>query len=347
MKDLKDFNLIELEAVLRDWNIPSFHARQIFVWVYQKDAFHFDSMSNLPLELRRKLKENFSIPGLKVAQRRISRDGTEKFLFELKDKQYIEAALIPAKNRVTACLSSQAGCKFSCSFCASGLSGFKKDLSVAEIMEQVLSLRNHSPDKKLTHIVFMGTGEPLDNYEAVLKSIRIINSDYSLNIGARRITISTCGIIPGINRLAGEGLQVELSVSLHAAEEKLRTALMPINKKYPLKELIAACKGYIKKTNRQITFEYILMKGINSDLQNARELGKMLKGLKLCKVNLIAANPIAELKIQPPEKKEILSFRNSLIKNGIPATLRVSRGEDVQAACGQLRLRHEKNISQP
>ncbi|KPK96441.1 MAG: 23S rRNA (adenine(2503)-C2)-methyltransferase, partial [Omnitrophica WOR_2 bacterium SM23_72] len=194
---------------------------------------------------------------------------------------------------------------------------------------------------KPTHVVFMGTGEPLDNYDTVLKAIRIINSDYSFHIGARRITLSTCGIIPGMERLVEEKLQVELSVSLHAAEDSLRTRLMPINKKYPLKELMGACEEYIQKTGRQITFEYILMKGINSDLQSAQQLGKMLKGVKPCKVNLIAANFIEELKIQAPEKKEIMLFRDILVKNGIPATIRASRGEDIQAACGQLRLRHE------
>lgn len=334
MKDLKDFNLDELEAVLRSWGFPTFHARQIFVWVYQKNAHDFGCMSNLPLDLRKRLKETFSILGLREAKRRISGDGTEKFLFALKDKQFVEAVLIPTKTRVTVCISSQVGCKFACRFCASGMMGFKRNLSCAEILGQI---RN-----KPTHIVFMGTGEPLDNYDTVLKAIRIINSDYSFNIGARRITISTCGIIPGMKRLAKEGLQVELSVSLHAAEDSLRTRLMPINKKYPLKELMATCEEYIRKTGRQITFEYILMRGINSDLQNAKSLSKILKSLRLCKINLIPANPIEELKIGPPERAEIILFRDHLLKKMIPVTLRRGRGEDIEAACGQLRLRYEK-----
>lgn len=335
-------NRQDLEEVLKAWGFPAFHARQIFSWVYQKNASHFDSMSNLPLDLRKKLQENFFILSFRIVERAVSQDKTAKFLFELRDKPCIEAVLIPAGNRVTACLSSQVGCKFACHFCASGMLGFKRNLSVAEIMEQVLFLKNHSADKKLTHIVFMGTGEPLDNYEAVLKAIRIINADYSFNIGARRITLSTCGIIPGMKRLAEEDLQVELSISLHAAEDKWRTRLMPINKKYPLKELIAACEEYIKKTNRQITFEYVLMDGINSDLQNAKKLSKLLRGLRLCKVNLILSHPIEKLKVRPPERAKIISFKDYLLKQGIPVTLRRSRGEDIEAACGQLRLRYGK-----
>ncbi len=342
MRDLKDFNKDELEAILRSWGFPAFYARSIFVWVYQKSTHDFDSMSNLPLDLRKRLKEVFSILDLRVVQRRISQDGTEKFLFELRDKQFIEAVLIPTKTRVTACISSQVGCKFACRFCASGISGFKRNLSVAQMLEQILTLKDRSTDKRLTHIVFMGTGEPLDNYDAVLKAIRIINSDYSFHIGARRITISTCGIIPRIKRLAGEGLQVELSISLHAAEDSLRTRLMPINKKYPLKELMLACDEYVRKTGRQITFEYILMKGINSDLQNARSLSTILKRLRICKVNLIPANSIRELEIEPPERDQIILFRDYLLKKNIPVTLRRPRGEDIEAACGQLRLRHEK-----
>ncbi|KPK98892.1 MAG: hypothetical protein AMJ95_02130 [Omnitrophica WOR_2 bacterium SM23_72] len=342
MRDLKDFNLCELETLLQDWGFPVFHAHQIFVWLYQKKASDFNSMSDLPLDLRKKLKENFYIQGLRVAEKRISKDKTEKFVFKLWDKHFIESVLIPTKTRITVCLSSQVGCKFACRFCASGLKGFKRDLSVGEIMEQVLTLRNNSSGQKVTHIVFMGTGEPLDNYDRVLKAIRIINSDYSFHIGARRITISTCGIIPGIKRLAQEGLQLELSVSLHAAEDSSRTRLMPINKKYPLKELILACEEYIKRTGRQITFEYILMKGINSDLQNAQKLSKILKSVRPCKVNLIPSNSIEELKIGPPERVKINLFRNYLFKENIPVTVRKGRGEDIEAACGQLRLRHEK-----
>lgn len=342
MRDIKDFNLGELENILREWDYPPFHARSIFVWMYQKGSVDFSSMSDLPAELRKRLQERFCILSFSLKQRFVSKDQTAKFLFELPDKQPIEAVVIPTKTRVTACVSSQAGCKFACAFCASGLLGFKRNLSCGEIIEQVLQLKNNSPGRKLTHVVFMGTGEPLDNYNAVLKAARIINSGHSFNIGARRITISTCGIIPGMRKLAEENLQIELSVSLHAADDKTRARLMPINRKYPLKELMNACKEYIHKTGRQITFEYILIKGVNSDLQNAQKLSRMLQGLRLCKVNLIPSNAIEELKVEPPERAQIVSFRDCLLKAGIIATIRKSRGEDIEAACGQLRLRHGK-----
>jgi 23S rRNA (adenine2503-C2)-methyltransferase len=220
--------------------------------------------------------------------------------------------------------------------------GFTRNLTCPEMLEEVLQLKNNAKDKKLTHLVFMGIGEPLDNYDNVLNAIRTINSPHSFNIAARRITISTCGIIPEIKKLSKEGLQIELSISLHAADDKTRSALMPINKIYPLKELICACREYVKKTDRQVTFEYVLIKGINSDLQSALNLSRILKTLKLCKVNLIPANPIRELKIEPPNKLEILLFRDYLLKSGINVTLRRPRGQDIEAACGQLRLGYEK-----
>jgi len=341
MLNIKELSLKELEELLVSWGEKRFHAAQIFSWIYQRGAQDFSQMSNLSLPLRKKLEERLQFSSLNLAANLKSSDGTEKFLFSLQDNNFIEAVSIPAQKRLTGCVSSQAGCKFACKFCASGVAGFRRNLSAAEIIDQALFLNNHS-DGKLTHLVFMGTGEPLDNYANVLKAIRIINSAQSLNIGARRITISTSGIIPAISQLEKEGLQIELSVSLHAADNRTRDSIMPINKKYPLKELIAACKNYIRATNRKVTFEYILIKGLNSDLQNAQNLGKILRGMN-CKVNLIAANPVEELKIFPPEKKEIIAFKTLLLKSGINATLRKSRGEDIHAACGQLRLKYEKS----
>ncbi|MFH1269789.1 MAG: 23S rRNA (adenine(2503)-C(2))-methyltransferase RlmN [Candidatus Omnitrophota bacterium] len=337
MKEIKDLTLKELEEVLQGWKQKSFHARQIFSWIYQKGIKGFAQMSNLPSELRSRLEQNFSLFTLKLTRAFKSQDGTARSLLESKDGHLIEAVSIPTEKRVTGCISTQVGCKFACRFCASGLLGFKRHLGCGEMLDETLYLKNNSD--RLTHLVFMGIGEPLDNYDNVIKAVRTINSPAGLNIGARRITISTCGIIPGIERLAGEGLQIELSVSLHAADDKTRSRLMPINKIYPLKDLITACREYIKKTNRQITFEYILIKDINSGLQNALKLSKILKGLN-CKINLIPCNIIKELKVEPPEKPEILLFRDYLLKSGINVTLRRPRGEDIEAACGQLRLRH-------
>ncbi|MCX7661616.1 MAG: 23S rRNA (adenine(2503)-C(2))-methyltransferase RlmN [Candidatus Omnitrophica bacterium] len=338
MQDIKDLNLEELRCILKRRGFSCFHALQIFHWIYKKNIKDFFSMTNLSLDLRRFLNENFYIRVLELKDFRKSLDGTEKSLFQLKDKNFIETVGIPTKRRFTVCVSSQVGCKFKCKFCASGLLGFKRNLNPGEIIEQVLLTREKY---HLTNIVFMGIGEPLDNYENVLRAIRIINAKEALNFGARRITLSTCGIIPGIRRLMKESLQIELSVSLHSPEDKIRTYLMPINKLYPLKELISVCKEYIQKTNRQITFEYVLIKGINSDLQSAEKLSRILKKLRLCKVNLIPVNPVKEYSILPPNKLEILYFRDLLLKNKIFATLRKPRGEDIEASCGQLRLRYE------
>lgn len=341
MRDIKELNLRELEGLLKGWQEPLFRARQIFAWIYEKGIKDFERMSDLPPDLRRKLKEEFYIFGFKLVEKLRSQDRTEKFLFELRDGNLVEGVVIPAEKRVTACISTQAGCKFACRFCASGLSGFKRDLTAGEIMEQVLYLKDYSQSKKLTHLVFMGTGEPLDNYDNVLKAIRIINSDYAFNIGARRITISSSGIVPAIKKLADEGLQVELSISLHAPDDKTRSRLLPVNKIHPLRDLLAGCREYIRKTGRQVTFEYILIKGVNSDLKSAAGLIRMLKGLN-CKINLIPANPVKELKVEPADKRDILSFRDFLLKSGMNVTLRKPRGRDIEAACGQLRLRHEK-----
>lgn len=342
MTDIKDLTLQDLEGILKSWGFHQFHSKQIFSWIYKKGAGDFEQMSDLPSGLRKRLKENYYIYGLQVKGVLKSIDATEKLLFKLKDANYVEGVVIPAQGRVSGCISTQVGCKFSCAFCASGLAGFKRNLTPGEIVEQVLFLKTYAPAHKLTHIVFMGTGEPFDNYDNVLKAIRVINSKYAFNIGARRITLSTNGIIPGIAKLAKEDLQIELSVSLHASDDKTRSQLMPINKKYPLTALIAACRDYIKKTGRQVTFEYILIKGINSDLKSAQNLSKILKGIKLSKINLIIANPVKELKIEPPNKSDILLFRGYLIKKRINVTLRKSRGGDIEAACGQLRLKEER-----
>jgi len=310
MQDIKDLNKEELSVILKGWNEPVYHAGQISSWIYKKGITDFSRMSDLSQALRQKLKEDFYILGLKLLSTQKSEDNTEKLLLQLKDGNLIESVIIPAKERITGCVSTQVGCKFSCRFCASGQLGFKRNLAAGEILEEVLLMNRYLAGGKLTHIVFMGIGEPLDNYDNVLKAIRIINSDYSFNVGSRRITISTCGIIPGIKRLVKENLQVELSISLHAAEDKTRSELMPVNKKYPLRELMDSCREYIRETDRQITFEYVLIRGLNSDLQSATNLSKILKPLRLCKVNLIPANPIEELGIEPPGKLEILFFRD-------------------------------------
>jgi 23S rRNA (adenine2503-C2)-methyltransferase len=395
MQDIKELGLKELEDKLLSWGRPKYHAKQILAWIFQKGAYEFSSMSDLPAALRDTLGSEFYMLGLGLADLQKSSDGTAKFLFELNDGNLIEAVNIPMTKRApgsiggagtrrcaapgligeagtrrcaapgligeagtrrcaapgligrlcaaTGCISSQAGCKFACEFCASALKGFKRNLTSGEILDEVLYLRNNLEDAQLTHIVFMGTGEPLDNYENVLKAVRIINSVDAFNIGARRITISTCGIIPGIKRLQDEDLQVELSVSLHTADDKLRSKIMPVNQPYPLADLIKCCHEYIEKTNRQITFEYILVKGLNSDSSAAQKLVTLLKNLRLAKVNLIPANPVPGSKIIPPSGPEVLLFKDHLFKSGLNVTLRRKRGQDIDAACGQLRLKYEQD----
>lgn len=314
-----------------------YRADQVLGWVYEKSVYDFDRMTNLPLGLREKLKKEFtvSIPET-VERQRSTDDESVKLLLKLPDNDLVETVYIPQDDRRTACVSSQVGCKFRCAFCASGQNGFFRNLSAGEIISQTLLARDASPDKRLTNIVFMGIGEPLDNYGGVLKAVRILNSKHGLHMGARRITISTCGVVPKIDALSEEGLQVELSVSLHGPNDTVRGAIMPVNQAYPVKALIEACRKYAKKTKRAITFEYILIQGVNASEKEATDLAKLLKGM-LCKVNLIPYNPIGEFPHEPPAYEAVVRFQRILQVSGVKATVRFSKGQDIQAACGQLR----------
>ena len=335
MQAILDLTLKDLEYYLQGEGFPGFAANQIFDWIYKKAIYDFNRMTNLSGGLRNFLKRNFYILNLALVKKQVACDGTQKFLFGLSDQAGIESVLIPTSRRLTACISTQVGCKFACRFCASGAQGWQRDLSSGEIIEQVIYLKDNVT-RKINNLVFMGIGEPLDNYDSVVKAVHILNSSYCLNIGARKMTISTCGLIPGIERLIGEDLQIELSISLHAGDNQTRTYLMPINKRYPLEKLLSVCRTYFKKTKRQITFEYVLIKGINSDLRQARRLIKRLAGLD-AKVNLIPVSPFRD-EFPVPNKLEILLFKDILLKAGIAATIRRPRGADIQAACGQLRL---------
>lgn len=336
MQAILDLTLKDLECYLKKEGFPGFAARQIFSWIYKKAVYDFARMTNLSRGLRNFLKRNFYILSFVLVKRQRSCDGTQKLLFALSDRKGIESVIIPTSRRLTACISTQVGCRFACRFCASGAQGWQRNLTRAEIIEQVIYLKDRV-GKRLNNLVFMGVGEPLDNYQNVLGAIRILNSSFSLNIGARKMTISTCGLIPGIQRLSEENMQIELSVSLHAGDNPTRTYLMPINKRYPLERLLSACRTYFKTTKRQITFEYVLIKGINSDLGQAKKLTKLLTGLD-AKVNLIPTSPFRD-EFPVPNKLELLKFRDILLKADIPVTIRRPRGADIQAACGQLRLK--------
>lgn len=335
-KDIKDLLYHEMVAYFESIGEKPFRATQIFDWIYKKGAENFEGMTNLPVALRDRLKNDFIFEGLSLADGRVSQDQTTKYLFNLKDKEKVETVLIPTETRGTACISTQAGCKFGCGFCASGIGGWIRNLTCAEILSQVLYVKKHQPHHELSHIVFMGIGEPLDNYDNVTKAIHIINSSYGINIAARRITISTCGLIPQIKKLTKEGIQVELAVSLHGSSQDKRNILMPVNRKYPIDELVAACKEYIKETNRQVTFEYILIRNVTCTEESAKELAKLLRGM-ICKLNLIPYNPVAEFPHEPPSKMEMFLFKKRLEELGVHATIRMPRGRDVNAACGQLR----------
>lgn len=336
-RDIRDLSYEELMLYLKSINEAKFHASQIFKWIYQRGILQFEQMSDLSVALRAQLKKSFFFSEPEVLHKDISSDGTTKVLFQLHDRERIETVLIPAPTRATLCVSTQAGCKFGCRFCASGIGGWKRNLSCAEILDQIITVGTlHCNVPTITNIVFMGVGEPLDNYDNLFKAVTIINSSKAMNIAARRITVSTCGIIPGIKKLAKEGLQIGLAISLHGSNNDTRSALMPVNKKYPLDDLIPVCREYCQSTKRQITFEYILIKDMTCTKKAAKELGRLLKGM-LCKINLIPCNPVCEFNYQQPSRNQMFAFKKELEEVGIYSTIRTPRGKDVSAACGQLR----------
>jgi len=332
--DIRDLSFAELFAVLAGWGEPDFRAEQVFGWLYRKRAPEFSGFTDLPRPLRERLAGSYSLRPMEALEIRTSADGTSKTLFRLADGNLIETVFIPSGERRTICLSTQAGCKFACAFCASGLGGFHRNLTPAEILGQVLSLRD-SLDIELTNLVFMGMGEPLDNFDNVEQAIRILNDPRGFGFAARRITVSTSGLVPGIERFGGLDLQVNLSVSIHAADDEMRSRLMPINRRYPLAALIEACEKYLAEGGRKITFEYALLKGVNDRTTDAERLAKLARRLR-AKVNLIAFSPAAGLPFDRPDRAAVGEFARRLKSRGIQATVRNSKGGDIQAACGQL-----------
>ncbi|MEI8175472.1 MAG: 23S rRNA (adenine(2503)-C(2))-methyltransferase RlmN [Candidatus Omnitrophota bacterium] len=335
-------NLLEEELGRRfiALGFERYRAGQVFEWVYKKFVVDIEAMKNLPAAMRLRLGEAAYVSSLITAAQQVSGDGTRKYLFRLGDGQNIESVYIPSARTSTVCISSQAGCAFACEFCASGAAGLARNLEPAEIVSQVLAVREGG--FPVTNVVFMGMGEPFDNYDNVIKAVRLLNAPYALGIGQRRITISTCGIIPGIRRFADEGTQVELSVSLHSPDDTVRSRLMPVNKKYPLKALVETCREYARLTKRQVTFEYMLMKGVNDTPEDAERLAKLLAGF-LSKVNIILFNEVTAPRgaYLSSERASVSMFQEVLGRRGVVATLRERRGADIDAACGQLRLRHE------
>ena len=318
----------------------TFRAEQIFKWIYSENVDTIDEMTNISIELRNKLKDNFELKRFKIIEKQKSKDGTIKYLFNLLDGNAIETVLMEYKYGKTICVSSQVGCKMGCKFCASTGISYIRNLSSGEILEQILKVEKDE-NTKISNIVFMGIGEPLDNYDNVIKAVKIINDPKGLNIGARHISISTCGLVPKIYKLAEENLQCTLSVSLHSTNNEKRSELMPVNRTYNIQELIKACKYYINKTKRRISFEYALVKGENDSIENSKELAKLLKGM-ICHVNLIPVNEIKKDGYKKSTNENIMKFRDDLNSRGIVATIRRELGSDIDAACGQLRRKNLK-----
>ena len=339
----------EWKPICKELGLPAFRADQITVALHRNLALSWEEVTTLPKELRLVLSEKFTLSPLKIVDTHSSSDGVEKLLLECDDGERIETVLIPSKGRTTQCISTQAGCAFGCAFCASGMHGFRRSLNAGEIVAQVVSACKFMREnvalipKKSTgaprpgNIVVMGIGEPFDNYDNVFRALRILNDQKGINIGARHITLSTCGVVPGIKKMSEEGLQFELSVSLHAPNDYLRNQIMPVNKKWPIAELLDTCNSYTEKTGRIITYEYTLVKDFNDQPVHAKELIKLLRHCH-CKINLIPLSPVANYAGKQPEHRSCLEFLDMLHQAHYSVTMRKSRGKDVNAACGQLRL---------
>ena len=350
MYNIYDFELKKLENLLQEeFSEKPFKAKQIFQWVYKREVFDFDQMTDLSKAFREKLKENFCIKKPTIYKKQVSKDGTIKLLVELEDENLIETVLIRYTYGNVACVSSEIGCDMKCGFCASGLLKKSRELRVSEIIGQVLLLndilKKECNNEKITHIVVMGTGEPFLNYDNVMDFIRICNSPFALEIGARHISVSTCGIVDKIRKYADEGLQTNLAISLHAPNDEIRSKIMPINRTYNISELMDAVKYYLKKTNRRVTFEYILIKDLNDSLDCAKQLTDLIKGI-CAYVNLIPYNEVMENKFKTSPQQNVRKFYDYLYKQNINVTVRKGFGDDIDAACGQLRAKEVKSDTQ-
>jgi len=333
--DLKSMSLLETEAWVEQEGLPAYRARQVRHWVFNARVSSFDEMTNLPKSLRAQLAGKARINHLEEIKSEVSRDGTTKYLFKLEDGHTIETVLIPERNHFTLCISSQAGCAMNCLFCLTGKQGLKRNLTAAEIVDQVVRVKRSMKDPdRLTNIVLMGMGEPLANYDAVVKALDNLIAEDGMNFSHRTVTLSTCGLVPQIQEL-GKDTKVNLAVSLNAADDEMRNVLMPVNRRYPLARLVSALKAFPLPNRRMITFEYILIRGMNDRDEDAMKLVSLLKGLR-AKINLIPLNPHPGLRLEAPAPERILGFQEILVRNHFTAIIRKSKGQDISAACGQL-----------
>lgn len=338
-KDIRSYTFEQLEKEMQELGEKAFRSRQIYSWLHEKLADSFDEMTNLSKALREKLDEKYEIRKVSMLERQISAmDGTNKFLFELQDGHVVESVLMRYKHGNSVCISSQVGCRMGCRFCASTLDGLARNLEPSEMLGQIYEIQKISGER-VSNVVIMGTGEPLDNYENFVTFIHMLSDEHGLHISQRNITVSTCGIVPNMKRLAEENLQITLALSLHGSNQEKRKKLMPVANKYELSDVLDACDYYFEKTGRRITFEYSLVHGVNDREEDARELIGILKP-RNCHLNLIPVNPIKERDFEKPTREHAEKFKNKLEKNGINVTIRREMGSDIDGACGQLRRRH-------
>ena len=337
--DIKSWNRKELEEFIVDRGEKPFRARQIYAWLHQRQAASFQEMTDISKDLKEQLAKSCELTVLRQERRQVSTiDGTRKYLFALADGAMIESVLMRYKHGNSVCISSQAGCRMGCRFCASTLDGLVRNLTPAEMLDQIYRISSDIGER-ISNVVVMGTGEPLDNYENLLKFLELLTDQWGLHISQRNVTVSTCGIVPRIRELAEKKLQITLALSLHAPNQQKRLELMPVANKYEIHEVMEACWYYFEQTGRRVTFEYALAGGVNDRESDARELAELLGGLN-CHVNLIPVNPIRERKFQQPNGNVIQKFKNKLEKNGINVTIRREMGRDIDGACGQLRRRY-------
>ncbi|MBQ6847373.1 MAG: 23S rRNA (adenine(2503)-C(2))-methyltransferase RlmN [Clostridia bacterium] len=337
MTDIKSLDLSEIENLITEMGEPKFRATQIFKWLHL-GVDSFDEMTDISLKLRERLKESCYIASLKIVRRLISRiDGTVKYLYELRDGETIESVLMKYEHGYSLCISTQVGCRMGCGFCATGLGGLVRDLTPSEMLAQITTAQKDQ-NVRISNVVMMGMGEPLDNFEASVKFLQLVSHPKGLNIGLRHISLSTSGVVTGIEKLSDYGFPITLSVSLHSPFDNIRTDMMPVNKKWNIDALLSACKTYQKKTTRRISFEYALIEGKNDTKECAEELAHKLKGI-MCHINLIPVNPVKENDNRSPDKNKILKFKNWLTDLGLNATVRRTLGADINASCGQLRRR--------
>ena len=336
--DIKSLNFTELQKLLEEMGEKKFRAKQLYEWIHKRLVLSFDEMTNLSKDMRKKLDESCTIEGARIIKKQVSSDGTAKFLMRLSDGNTVESVLMKYKHGNSVCISTQVGCRMGCRFCASTVGGLIRSLKTSEMLDQIYEIQR-TTGERVSNIILMGIGEPLDNYDNVVKFIRMISDENGLNISQRNITLSTCGLVDRLKKLVDEKLTITIAISLHAPNDELRREMMPIANRYSIHEIIDACRYYVDMTGRRITFEYSLVAGVNDQPDDIRELTAILKR-RNCHLNLIPVNPIKERDFKKPDRKNALEFKNKLEKNGINVTIRRERGSDIDGACGQLRRRH-------